>query len=338
MTTSALVPSLAKLVQTFFADYLVAQRDLSPHTVLAYRNAMKLYLGFVDRRAKKPITDLGFGDHSPEGVLAYLKDLEKQRGNSPRTRNARLVAMHTFFRFVSAREPQLLDLCQRILAIPIKKTEPPVVVYMEHAEFLHVLATVDRRTPLGRRDYLVLRLLFDTRARAQEIANVRTPALHDRPAQIRLLGKGRKEWICPLRAETIPFIRDYLSECGVAPGDNVPLIARARGGPLTRRGILQIVKRHVARAAPTMPSRGKKSVVAHSLRHDAALHLHRSGNDISTVRSWLGHVSGVTTDHYTEIDAEMKRKALESTEAPAPPKRVPSWERDKDLLAWLEAL
>ena len=108
--------------------------------------------------------------------------------------------------------------------------------------------------------------------------------------------------------------------------------------PLTRRGILKVVKRHVAEAAPTMPSLGKKSVVAHSLRHAAALHLLRAGNDISTVRSWLGHVSVVTTDHYTEIDTEMKRQALEKTEAPASPKRVPSWKRDKDLLAWLKAL
>lgn len=135
----------------------------------------------------------------------------------------------------------------------------------------------------------------------------------------------------------MPLIRDYLRERGVAPGQDAPLFASARGEPLTRRGILKVVKRHVARAAPTMPSLGRKSVVAHSLRDAAALHLLRAGNDISTVRSWLGHVSLVTTDQY-EIDAEMKRQALEKTDAPATPKRVPSWKRDKDLLVWLEAL
>lgn len=176
-----IAPSLAHNVQTFFADYLVAQRDMSGHTVLAYRDALKLFLTFIARGRKKAVADLGFEDIAPEGVLAFLEDIEKRRKNSVRTRNARLAALHTFFRYVGAREPQLLDLCQRISGIPIKKTSTPTVVYIEHAELIHVLAHIDRKTPRGRRDYLLLRLLFETGARAQEMASVRARPLERTP-------------------------------------------------------------------------------------------------------------------------------------------------------------
>lgn len=285
------------------------------------------------------MADRGFDDITPEGVLAFLENIEKRRKNSVRTRNARLAALRTFFRYVAAREPQLLDLCQRISAIPIKKTSTPTVVYIEYAELLHVLAHIDRKTPRGRRDYLLLRLLFETGARAQEMASVRTSALQlERPAKMRLLGKGRKERICPLRPETMPYIRAHLRERDVAAGQDVPLFAGRHGGALTRFGILRIVQRHVRKASTSLASLARKNVGAHTFRHAAALHLLRAGNDLSTVKSWLGHVSIVTTDHYTEIDDEMKRKALEATEPVAAPKRQPAWRRDKDLLAWLEAL
>lgn len=334
-----IAPSLAHNVQTFFADYLVAQRDTSGHTVLAYRDALKLFLTFIARGRKKAVADLGFEDIAPEGVLAFLEDIEKRRKNSVRTRNARLAALHTFFRYVAAREPQLLDLCQRISGIPIKKTSTPTVVYIEHAELLHVLAHIDRKTPRGRRDYLLLRLLFETGARAQEMASVRTSALQlERPSKMRLLGKGRKERICPLRPETVPYIREHLRERGVAVGQDVPLFVGRHGGALTRFGILRIVQRHVRKASPSLPSLARKNVGAHTFRHAAALHLLRAGNELSVVKSWLGHVSIVTTDLYMEIDDEMKRKAIEATEPVAAPKRQPIWKRDRDLLAWLEAL
>lgn len=160
----------------------------------------------------------------------------------------------------------------------------------------------------------------------------------ERPSKMRLLGKGRKERICPLRPETVPYIREHLRERGITAGQDVPLFVGRYGGALTRFGILRIVQRHVRKASTSLPSLSRKNVGAHTFRHAAALHLLRAGNELSVVKSWLGHVSIVTTDLYMEIDDEMKRKAMEATEPVAAPKRQPAWRRDRDLLAWLEAL
>lgn len=168
---------------------------------------------------------------------------------------------------------------------------------------------------------------------------MRTSALQlECPAKMRLLGKGTKERICPLRPETMPYIRAHLRERDVAAGQDVPLFVGRHDGALTRFGILRVVQRHVRKASTSLPSLARKNVGAHTFRHAAALHMLRAGNDLSTVKSWLGHVSIVTTDLYMEIDDEMKRKALEATEPVAAPKRQPAWKRDRDLLAWLEAL
>lgn len=338
MTTNTPPLSLACHVQAFFGDYLTTQRDLSPHTVLSYRDAFKLFLAFTARHRQKQVVELGFEDMEPGTVLAFLEDLEKNRGVSVRTRNARLSALHTFFRYVAAREPRVLDICQRISAIPTKKTVLPSVVYLEHDEVLHILGSIDRSTRLGERDFLLIHLLFETGARAQEIASLRTGALRlSPPYQVRLLGKGRKERVCPLRAQTAELVRKHLGERGHAADQDVPLFVSVRGTPLTRHGILRLVQRHARQAAKTMASLASKRVSAHTFRHSAAIHLLRAGNDLSVIRSWLGHVSVATTDHYTEVDLEMKRQALEATE-PIAPNGQPSWRKNSDLLAWLEAL
>ena len=331
-------PSLAQHVQLFFGDYLTTQRDLSPHTIASYRDTFKLFLAFASRRLHVRVVDLGFDDVGPATVLAFLEDLEKARQNSVRTRNVRLAALHSFFRFVAGREPRLLEVCQRVGAIPVKKTGVRPAVYLEHDEVLHVLAIIDQSTPLGRRDHLLIRLLFETGVRAQEIAGIRTSHLRlSGQCQVRVIGKGRKERICPLRSKTAALIRELLRDRGATPQD-MALFVGARGEGLTRHGVLRLVQRHVRRAAKTMPSLAAKRVGAHTFRHAAAIHLLRSGNDLSVVRSWLGHVSVVTTDHYTEIDTETKRRALEASEPIPTPRLKPTWKRDPDLLAWLEAL
>jgi len=340
MTTPP-APRLGHYVQAFFGDYLTAQRDLSPNTVLSYRDTFKLFLAFAARRHRKEVAELGFAELGPATVLAFLADLETSRKSSVRTRNARLAGLHTFFRYVAAHEPPLLDLCQRISAIPVKKAPPPLPVYVDYAEVTHILGAIDRSTPLGRRDYLLLRLLFETGARAEEIARMQASAFRlSAPYQVRILGKGRKERLCPLRARTALLIRGHLREHAgrelAAP--DVPLFVGARGEALTRHGVLRVVQRHVRRASPTLSTLAAKRVGAHTFRHAAAIHLLRSGNALPVVRSWLGHVSVVTTDHYTEIDLETKRRALEASE-PVPASRSrPSWKKNPDLLAWLEAL
>jgi site-specific recombinase XerD len=335
MTTAA--PNLSLRIQVFFSDYLRAQRGLSPHTVLSYRDTFKLFLTFAAKRARKKVADLTFGNVGPETVLAFLEDLERSRKNSARTRNTRLAALHTFFRYVAAHEPQLLEVCQRISAIPVKRMKTAPAVYLEYAEVVHILGTIDRDTPRGRRDHLLLLLLFETGARAQEIASLRSTSLRlDKPSQVTLFGKGRKERICPLRASTVRLIRQH-QRLPPVTGDP-PLFAGRHGEPLTRHGVLRIVQRRVRIAVATMPTLAAKRVGAHTFRHAAAIHLLRSGNALPVIRSWLGHVSVTTTDRYTEIDTEMKRRAVEATDPVPMPRRRPTWKAKPDLLTWLEAL
>lgn len=328
----------ASHVQSFFTDYVTAQRDLSPHTRASYRDAIKLLLTFASRRQHKPIVGLSCEDLSPQLVLEFLEDLVKTRFNSTRTRNVRLAAIHTFFRYVAGREPEVMGTCQRICAIPFKKAKVPAMPYLDHDEVLHILRSIDRSTCLGRRDYLLVLLLFETGARAQEIANLRTTCLRltDSP-QARIFGKGRKERIVPLRKKTARLIHQHLRERGALLRDE-PLFLSVRGEPLTRFGILRAVQRHVRHASRSMPSLASKRVGVHTFRHSAAIHLLRAGNDLTVIRGWLGHVSVLTTDRYTDIDIELKRRALEAAEVVAASGRPPSWKRSPDLLSWLEAL
>ncbi len=278
--TNADMPSLGHFVQTFFGDHLTRQRNLRPNTVLNYRDAIKLFLAFSADHHGKDVTQLGFTDVGADTILAFLSHLETTRNCCVRTRNARLAALHTFYRYVAAREPRVLALCQQVAMIPVKK--------------------------------------------ARE-----TPAAY--------LGKGDKERLCPVRASTAKLVRQYLRERGLEEVHDAPLLVGMNHHPLTRHGILRAVQRRVRTAAATLPSLAAKRVGAHTFRHAAAIHLLRAGNALPVVRSWLGHVSVVTTDHYTRIDLEMKRRALEATE-PVPSPRQGSWQRNPDLLQWLEAL
>jgi len=332
-------PSLGRYIQTFFGDYLTAQRNLSPNTVLSYRDAFKLFLVFAARQSGRPVANLGFDDVGPNVVLAFLEDLEKSRKCSIRTRNARLSALHTFFRYVAVHEPRVLDICQRVSAIPAKRVQEKPAVYLEYEEVVHILGTIDRSTTLGRRDHLLVHILFEIGARAQEVASMRTSDFRlSSPGQVRIVGKGRKERLCPLRASTAALVRDHLRERGLTLHDEAPLFLGATGRPLTRHGILRAVQRRVRDASRTLPTLAAKRVGAHTFRHTAAIHLLRSGNALPVIRSWLGHVSVLTTDHYTHIDLETKRRALEASEPLPSSEGLPSWRNDPDLLAWLDAL
>jgi integrase/recombinase XerD len=334
-----MAPSLGEYVQTFFGDYLTNQRNLSPNTVLSYRDAFKLFLTFAARHRGKHVVDLDFGDVGPDTVLAFLEDLQRTRRCSVRTRNARLAALHTFFRYVAAHEPQVLGLCQQVSNIPVKKTSRSTPVYLEYDEVLHVLDTIDRSTQLGRRDHLLVHILFETGARAEEVATMSASSFRlTPPCQVRIVGKGRKERSCPIRSSTARAIREYLHARGLTTDDDVPFFVGQRRYGLTRHGILRAVQRRVRAASATLPTLADKRVGAHTFRHTAAVHLLRSGNALPVIRSWLGHASVVTTDQYAHIDLEMKRRALEATEPPATTSAVTAWKEDASLLAWLEAL
>jgi site-specific recombinase XerD len=330
--------SLAELIQSFFRQHLVATRNVSPHTLHAYRDAIRSLLTFAAARRKRPVVELAVDDLGRDTVLAFLEHLEHQRGNAPVTRNARLAAIHALHRFIAVEDPTALAVCQQVLSIPYKRTPSRTVTCLARADVEHLLTAIDRSTALGRRDVALLQFLYNTGARAQEAVDVRLPAVRcDAPAQVRLLGKGRKERLCPLWPETVDLLRVMLRDRGVPLAEDVYLFVNAAGRPLTRFGLGHIVRTRAAAAATSRPALARLRITPHTFRHTTALHLLQSGVELNVVRSWLGHASIETTHAYIEIDLQMKRAAIDVVAPPALKSSPPRW-KNPDLLAWLEAL
>ncbi|MDP3064692.1 MAG: tyrosine-type recombinase/integrase [Chloroflexota bacterium] len=333
-----LTNSLPRLLQDFFRVHLVARRNLSQHTVRAYRDTMVLLLRFAAARTGRGVIALELTSLDPPTMFAFLEDLEVTRGNGIRTRNARLATIHTFFRYVAAEEPAAAALCQAILGIPFKRGTQSTITCLARDEIGFLLDAPDCSRPEGRRDAALLWFLYNTGARAQEVVDVRLSAVRfGAPAQVRLLGKGRKERLCPLWAETIERLRHMLKDRLANENADAPLFLNAAGRPLTRFGLRFIVRRSVTRAAASCPQLALKSISPHTFRHTTALHLLQSGVELNVARAWLGHASIETTHAYVEIDMDMKRAALAATAPPADRGSQPRW-RQPDILAWLETL
>lgn len=332
--------SLARALRSYFADHLPRVRGTSPHTVRSYRDAIMLLLRFLAARHGRDVVDLGFADITPDDILAFLDHLEDERGNSVATRNARLAAVHSFARYAATSHPEQLELCQRLLAVPFKRAPARVVEYLEANEIGALLEAPDRATPAGRRDHVLLLTLFNTGARVQEVVDLRPCDLQlVRPLQVRLLGKGRKERVCPLWPQTADALSELIGEQGLDPATTQPLFRNRRGEPITRFGVAYIVRKHAARAATRAPSLARKRVHPHVLRHTTAVHLLQAGVDLVTISHWLGHASVETTNRYAAVDLEMKRAAL----ANAGPlgdldPTLGAWRKDASILEWLEAL
>lgn len=338
---SGAVPNaLARALRGFFADHLPRVRGASPHTVRSYRDALALLLRFLAARHGRPVAILGFDDLTPDDVLAFLDYLETDRGNRVTTRNARLAAVHAFARYAAAGDPEHLESCQRLLAIPFKRAGTRVVEYLEADEVRALLDAPDRTTVHGRRDHTLLLALFNTGARVQEIVDVRPCDLQlVRPFQVRLLGKGRKQRFCPLWPQTAEALRRLVAESRRGPGDTEPLFCNRHGRPLTRFGVRYLVNKYVRLARCAAPTLGAKRVHPHTMRHTTAVHLLQAGVDLVTISHWLGHASVETTNRYAAVDLEMKRAALAKARPlvdldPA----VASWRNDDSILGWLESL
>jgi len=332
--------TLARALQDFFIDHLPRIRGMSPHTVKSYRDSLALLLRFVAERLERPVVELDLDDLGPEEVVAFLQHLEEGRHNCVATRNVRLAAIHAFVRYLATRHPERLEQCQRILGIPFKRARSRVIDYFEYDEIQAVLSAVDRSTVDGRRDYALLATMFNTGARVQEILDLRPCDFQlSKPLQVRLVGKGRKERICPLWPQTATLLRSLLPEWGMDLGSTETLFRNHRGEPLTRFGVRYILAKYCDRAQPSMPSLAAKRLHPHSMRHSTAVHLLKAGVDLTTISHWLGHASINTTNRYAAIDLEMKRKAI----AKAKPvddgnDPVAPWRSDTSILDWLEAL
>jgi len=330
--------TLARLVQDFFRSHLVCRRSVSANTLHAYRDSIRLLLMFAASRARSQVTKLTLDDLDRKTVLAFLDHLEKKRRNSVSTRNARLAAVHSFFRFAGDEHPASLEACRQVLSIPYKGTASGAVTCLDREEVEHILGVIDRRNSSGRRDAALLQLLYNTGARAQEIADLRLPAIRlQAPIQARIIGKGRKERLCPLWSETALLIQDTLRDRGLDGHEDVPLFLNAAGRPLTRFGLRYIVGNRVRLAATSRRSLANKKITPHTFRHTTALHLLQSGVELNLVRNWLGHASIETTHAYVEIDMQMKKAALDACGATRGGKKRPRW-IEPDLLAWLESL
>jgi site-specific recombinase XerD len=331
---------IATPIRGFFEQHLLSQRGLSGHTVLAYRDALKLFLEFVCRRQRKTTTALTLEDLTADSVRAFLDHLERGRNNSVPTRNARLAAIHAFFNYLASIDPRHLAQAQRILAVPFKRQSHHVVEYLEREEMLKVFAGIDGRTLQGQRDDALLRLLYNTGMRVQELVDLDVNHLRfSRPCSVRIFGKGRKERTCPLWKETVAAIKAYLERRGGRLDDATPLFSNRDGNRLTRFGVRYIIARRVSEAAKTCPSLLTRRVTPHTIRHTTAMHLLQSNVDLNMIRSWLGHASIETTNGYVEIDLEMKRKTLQSCTKLIPTRKPQlSWQKNPDILSWLSGL
>ncbi len=306
---------LAVAIRRFLGDYLPHQRAFSAHTIRSYRDSLKLLLHFT-AAPKRRVADL---------TVAHLTPVK--------------IAIHSFFDYLGAEWPEHLDQARRVLAITFKRTAHRTIDYLEAEELRTVLEQIDRHTVWGRRDYALLALMFNTGARVQEVVALQTTDLRlTAPHSVKFFGKGRRERICPLWPETARLLQQHLSDTGLDPQSPQALFRNHRGTPLTRFGARLILQRHVNRASTVLPALKRKRIHPHSLRHGTAIHLLKSGVDLSTIAHWLGHSSINTTHKYVTIDLEAKRAAIAKAKPVTKSARLPRWRTDKDLLTWLESL
>jgi site-specific recombinase XerD len=329
--------TLANFIKRFFSHYLPLQKGLAANTIWAYRDAIKLLLGYASDTLRKSVEELGVEDIHESLVLDFLDHVENTRGCSPRSRNARLAAIRALFGFMAREEPSLLLHSQTIRTIPIKRSEHKTVDYLEEKEMQALLNAVDLHSRTGVRDKALLLLLYNTGARVSEIVELKRADLRlDGTAQVKLLGKGKKYRSCPLWPETIEALHDYLQQRTPKDPAAQQLFLNAHGTPVTRFGVRHIIGQYAAKAKSQCPSLAAKAVTPHTIRHTTAMHLLRAGNDVNMVSYWLGHADINTTHIYVEIDMEMKRRMLQKAEAPAVKKPLP-WQKP-GVLQWLNAL
>ncbi|WP_239313792.1 tyrosine-type recombinase/integrase [Frankia sp. Cj3] len=327
--------SLAPTLQAFFTDRLVKQRQASPHTIGAYRDAMRLLLTFAEQVTGIAPSRLQLTDLDAPLVGAFLDHLEHVRHNSASTRNARLAAIHSLFRFAALRHPEDAAIIARVLAMPTKRHDQTIITYLTGPEVDALLAAPDQTTWIGRRDHALLALAVHTGLRVSELTALTVPDVRlGRGAHVRCLGKGRKERITPIRPLLATTMSAWLTEREALPGDAV--FSSRKGNQLSTDAVASRLARHVANATPNCPTLEAKNITPHVLRHSAAMRLLHAGIDITVIALWLGHESVTTTQAYIHADLALKEKALART---APEGTAPGRYQPPDpLIRFLETL
>jgi len=327
--------TLAPTLQSFFTDRLARQLQASPHTIAAYRDTWKLLLAYASQRAGVPPSSLAITDLDAPAIGAFLDHLENERGNSTRTRNDRLAAIHSLFTYAALRHPEDAATIQRVLAIPPKRYDQAIITYLTEPEITALLAAPDRSTWTGRRDHAILALAIQTGLRASELTALTIADTHlGTGAHVSCTGKGRRERITPLTTATTATLAAWLAERGGEPPD--PLFPTRRGTPLSRDALERRITRHTATASASCPTLTEKKTSPHVMRHTAAMRLLNAGVDTTVIALWLGHASVATTRIYIHADLALKERALaRTTPDTAPPGR---YQPPDHLIAFLQAL
>ncbi|HUC14482.1 MAG TPA: tyrosine-type recombinase/integrase [Acidimicrobiales bacterium] len=327
--------SLSPLLQSFFIDRLRRQHRASPKTVAAYRDCLKMLVAFAAERAAKEPVRLDLEDLDARVVSAFLDHLEQVRGNSVRTRNARLAAVRAFYRYAAFERPEAAELVQRVLAIPQKRFDKATISFLSPKEADALLAAPDKRTWTGRRDHAMLLVCLESGLRVSELTSLRVgDVVLSKPAYVHCQGKGRKARSTPATTATTAVLKAWVAERGGSP--EAPLFPTRTGGHLGRSAVEHLVTKYAALASQRCPSVAHKNVTPHVLRHSAAMRLLEAGVDVTVIALWLGHEGVETTGIYLHADMSIKQRALDKT---APLNVAPGRYRPPDtLLAFLDGL
>jgi len=326
---------LARLLQAFFCQRLIEQRNASRQTIYSYRDTWKLLLHFSEQYLNKAAANLTLTDINATLVLAFLENLESQRHNCIRSRNTRLAAIRSFLQYASLQEPQALPSIQQVLAIPMKRFDRPTLNHLTPTEMQAIIDAPDVNTWDGQRDHVLFATLYNTGARVSEIISIRRldfNSNHDQSVQLR--GKGRKERVVPLWKSTVKLLRRWLSQ--IEPDPQYPLFPNRFGKRLSRSGVESRLRLALSKAILQCPSLKGKTVSPHVIRHTTAMHLLQASVDLSVIALWLGHESIVTTHQYLEADLRMKEKALAKLQPPNT--HLSRYKASSNVLSFLESL
>lgn len=326
---------LGPWIRRFLLEYLIGERNFARNTQMSYRDTLTLLLPFACKSAGIPIDKMVVTDISPEIVREFLSHLERDRHCTGVTRNQRLGTIHSLARFIGMRSPVHLSWCTEVRLVPFKKTDKTLITYLEKAEMDALLSQPDRHTLLGMRDYILLLFLYNSGARADEVARLAIKHLNlEDPPSVRIHGKGNKIRMCPLWPTMVPLLKRLVTGRDT---NEVVFLGRANK-PMTRFGIYRLVTHYADMASDQIPSLQAKRTSPHNIRHTTAVHLLRSGVDINTIRAWLGHVSLDTTNIYAEVDLEMKAKALASVDVSGQPVELLQKRTLPSLMTFLQGI
>ena len=335
MSKNKLEINLSTLIQNFFCQRLITQRNASSQTIASYRDTFRLLFRYAQEKTKKDPAALQLTDLNADFVLKFLDYLEQERGNSERTRNLRLAAIRSFMCYVSYRLPGSLSTIQEVLAIPLKRFDQPSLEFLAREEVEAIITAPEKTTFSGHRDFVMFMTLYNTGARVSEIIRLRvSDVCLESKASILIHGKGRKQRAIPLWNSTTRHLKKWLLQ--LKSDSNEPIFPSRCGRPLSRSGVEYRLGLAVKKAAERFPSLEKRQISPHTLRHTTAMHLLQSGVDITVIALWLGHESPATTHLYIEADLTMKEKALKKLQDPS--LKSVRYQAGDSILSFLESL